>query len=71
MKTKINQLISYANEKQLLDYRDNAYMYNSLCYLLNVKVDATFIETKCDMHIDDLLDAIASAYQQFETNTEK
>lgn len=71
MKTKINQLITYANDKQLLDYRDNAYMYNSLCYLLNVEVDDTYSEVKCDIHIDDLLDSIATSYQQFETATEK
>ncbi|WOO90386.1 UDP-glucose--hexose-1-phosphate uridylyltransferase [Mollicutes bacterium LVI A0078] len=71
MKTNINKLITYANERDLLNKRDNAYMYNQLCYLLKKEVTEAYQVTPCDIHIDDLLDQLASDYQQFETQTEK
>lgn len=71
MKTNINKLITYANNRGLLDTRDNAYMYNTLCQMLNVEVDAGYQQVECTIHIDDLLEAIADSYGTFETQTEK
>lgn len=71
MKANINKLITYANERNLLNERDNAFMYNQLSYLLNSNVTEAYQVTLCDIHIDDLLDQMASDYQQFETQTEK
>lgn len=71
MKTNINKLITYANSHQLLAPRDNAYMYNTLCQMLDVEVDAGFKQVECNWHIDDLLETIADGYQRFATQTEK
>lgn len=71
MLTNINKLITYANNHNLLDQRDNAYIYNSLCYLLNIEVTAAYEAIAGEEHIDDLLELIADGYQTFETKTEK
>lgn len=71
MKTNINKLITYANEKKLLDCRDNAFMYNSLCYLLDVDISEAYALVECDLHIDDLLELLADGYCEFATQTEK
>lgn len=71
MKKNINKLITYANECNLLKQRDNVYMYNVLCEILDVEVNDTYRYTNCDVHIDDLLDEIANAYKNFETPGQK
>lgn len=71
MKTNINKLITYANQHELLDVRDNQYMYNTLCYLLNVAVNEGYHYEECNLHIDDLLEQIANEYSNFDTQIEK
>lgn len=71
MQNKINKLITYSNQKGFLNTRDNDFIYNQLCYLLNVTADDSYTSINYDGHIDDLLDNIANEYKQFETNTER
>ncbi len=71
MKTKINEIISYANENKLLAVRDNEYMYNTLAYLLCKDVDANYTYIKSKRHIDDILEDIANEYRDFSTQIEK
>lgn len=71
MKTNINKLITYANQRKLLDERDNPFMYNTLCYLLDVSVNEGYCYEECNLQIDDLLEEIACAYSPFETQVEK
>lgn len=71
MKNNINKLITYANDKQLLNPRDNAYMYNTLCHMLGTEITEGYKQVVTTEHIDDLLEAIVNDYQQFETQTEK
>lgn len=71
MLNKINQLITYANNKQILDPRDNDFMYNQLCYLLNTEADASYQETPVNQHIDDILTELADQSQSFATNNDR
>ncbi len=71
MLNKINQLITYANKEEILDQRDNSYMFNQLCYLLNVQPEDGYFKADCNNHIDDLLESIADDFNQFETQIEK
>ncbi|WOO86777.1 UDP-glucose--hexose-1-phosphate uridylyltransferase [Mollicutes bacterium LVI A0039] len=71
MQNKINKLISYANQKELLDPRDNDFMFNQLCYLLNVTPKSSFKAVAVKAHIDDILNDIADKFQKFDTNTER
>ncbi len=55
MKTKINQLLSYAIDNQIIIERDLVYSLNNVCFFLSQKVDFTYQYTKYNFHIDELL----------------
>ncbi len=68
---KINKLITYANENNILDVRDNQYVYNALCYLLNKENNSKIETMTVTETIDELLEMLADDYKTFTTNTEK
>lgn len=71
MENNINKLITYANDKQILDKRDNDFIYNQLCYLLNHSPKSSYKAVKYNEHVDDLLGQMADKFKKFETNTER
>ncbi len=71
MKSKINQLITYAIDKQIIDERDAIYFLNQICYLLSQEVNFEFEKTTCNQHIDDILSELSDSYKQFPTTIER
>lgn len=70
VQNKINELLSYGLERNLIVKRDVVYCLNSICYLLDVEVDFYFEKVDVENHIDDILTSLATSKLNDVTNTE-
>ncbi|MFV0246605.1 MAG: hypothetical protein ACK5HS_01540 [Mycoplasmatales bacterium] len=70
MITNINKLITYANDNNILNPRDNAYIYNQLCYFLDITPSKSFETCQYTGHIDDLLELMVKD-KHFKSDTLK
>ncbi len=67
----INQLITYAISKKLINERDIIYSINQIIYLLNIDTGFKFEFTELNNDIDSILDDVANLKGNFNTLTEK
>lgn len=67
---KINRLLTYALERDIIDQRDCNYYYNQLCYLLDVTAENNYQLISTTEDIDWQLDQLVEE-KSFPTLTEK